>query len=84
MSKLLYVTYVSDMSDELYDEICDNTVFADSEGNIITIVHDSDGDWRGEYFNPILKYFDIIVEKPNQDMINIIENNLKLKLGVKL
>lgn len=43
------------------------------DGNaLIKYVHENDGDWRGEYFNSILKHFDIEVEEI--DYLNDMQN----------
>jgi hypothetical protein len=34
------------------------TGFFSVDGSLVTFVHDNDGDWRDEYFSPILKYLD--------------------------
>lgn len=36
------------------------TAFFDGD-NLVNYVHDNDGSWRGEYFNPILEHFGIAV-----------------------
>jgi hypothetical protein len=38
-------------------------IFFDEKGFLITIVYKNDGNWRGEYFNLILKHYGVKVEE---------------------
>lgn len=40
-------------------------LFFDQDLNFIKSIHEKDGEYRDEYFNPILKHFDITVERFN-------------------
>lgn len=44
-----------------YDSIDYQTVFWDQDQNLITTIHENDGQWRGEYMNKLLNHFDIQV-----------------------
>ena len=51
----LYIQYIES---ENAGEV---TVFLDDSLQIIGVVHDNDGCWRGEYFDPILKQVGLTV-----------------------
>lgn len=40
------------------------TAFFDEKDELVQYIHENDGDWRGEYFDPIPLHFGIEVEHP--------------------
>jgi hypothetical protein len=42
-----------------YCSYSNSTIFLDQDWKYITDVHENDGEWRDEYFGPILKHFEI-------------------------
>jgi hypothetical protein len=44
---------------ELYDGYDGSSYYFDELGSFITSVHANDGNWRAEYFDPILKHFGV-------------------------
>lgn len=58
---LCYIEPEDDM-EELEEYAC-TTVFWDGDNNLITTIHENDGDWRTEYMNKIVNHFGIEVTR---------------------
>ena len=66
---------------------CYGSYFLDETGELITYIHENDGNWRNEYFAPILKYLrakmiDLYVPEmkdcpENEDYLSYYEENIK-------
>ena len=68
----------------VYPEGDSSTYFFDGvTGEFITSIHCNDGDWRSEYFNPIVEHWGIMVESVamsdvlhgEEDKFNELEDN---------
>ena len=45
------------------------TLFVDQDYNFISCVHENDGNWRSEYFDPIMNHMGITMEYVDWDKI---------------
>lgn len=60
------------MDKKIYKGYCSytySTIFLDQDYNYITDIHENDGNWRDEYYNSVLNYFDVEVEDINMDLL---------------
>lgn len=63
------------------DDYGESDAFLDEEFNIISIVPLNDGNWRHEYFNPVLEHFGVEVKSINPDDIPDYQEKLKNHFG---
>lgn len=74
--------YTTHIPEELIDTLGDGDVFLNSEMEIIGIVHENDGKWKDEYFNPIFKNVGVKIESKQPDKIPDLEDKLSKYCGV--
>lgn len=65
---------------DVHDDHGEIDAFFDESFTLVGIVHGNDGEWRHEYFNPILKHFDLKVERKEPEDIPDYEEKLKQHL----
>lgn len=64
-----------------HEEYGENTIFLNEKKEILSIVSCNDGDWRGEYFNPILSQINVDVLKIDEEEIENLDEKLKQYFG---
>lgn len=60
MERLIVYHYITEDHGE-------GTLFVDQNGKVIANVDGNDGNWRGEYFNGVMKHYGIEVHEESRD-----------------